>query len=170
MTELTQEELKRVLAYNPDSGIFTWLVNRGRRKMIGLTAGSVMKNGYIRICINGKGYLGHRLAFMYMEGKMPPDMVDHKNRNRSDNRWCNLQHADIWINSLNRSDSTLFTGVMESKVGKVWVAQTSKSIKLRNKRITLGYYNTHICACYSRWAYDKGVHYKCESLRKPEGE
>jgi hypothetical protein len=35
------------------------------------------------IRIDGKGYLGHRLAWLYMHGHFPDGLLDHKTRNPS---------------------------------------------------------------------------------------
>ncbi|MFW4291481.1 HNH endonuclease [Salmonella enterica subsp. enterica serovar Paratyphi C] len=46
--------------------------------------------GYIRIYINKKWYLAHRLAWLYVTGKWPINVIDHINRNKADNRFINL--------------------------------------------------------------------------------
>ena len=90
---MTQEELKKILRYNPETGIFSRVNNK--------TTLERLENGYIRYTLNGKNYLLHRMAFLYMIGYIPI-VVDHKNRIRNDNRWCNLREATQSINSKNR--------------------------------------------------------------------
>ena len=41
-------------------------------------AGGDSSNGYWYIRIDGKGYLGHRLAWLYMHGHFPDGALDHK--------------------------------------------------------------------------------------------
>ena len=104
--ELTTKELRKILNYDPMTGIFTWKVNAGRWGRIKAgtkTIGSKCdKYGHLGIRINGKHYLVHRLAWLYMTGKWPSDQIDHKNRISSDNRWSNLREADNSKNNQNK--------------------------------------------------------------------
>lgn len=98
---LSQEKLKTLLNYNPDSGVFSFKKARGCRKA-GDIAGS-FNRGYISIKVDGRKYSAHRLAFLYMEGAFPEDGldVDHINRVKDDNRWKNLRVVTRTLNALN---------------------------------------------------------------------
>ena len=52
----------------------------------GTFAGGDSSNGYWHIRIDGKGYLGHRLAWLYMHGHFRDGLLDHKNRDNPTNR------------------------------------------------------------------------------------
>ena len=97
---ITQERLKELLHYNPDTGIFTWLVDRGRLAKKGDESGCTKSDGYIRIRLDGAGYYAHRLAFLYMEGDIPQE-IDHIDRSRSNNSWGNLARTSRSRNMLN---------------------------------------------------------------------
>lgn len=90
--DITQSQLKELFHYSPGTGQFYRKTSTNSCARIGDKAGSV-RSGYIVIGICGKSYLAHRLAFLYMQGEMPPEQVDHINHIRDDNRWLNLREA-----------------------------------------------------------------------------
>lgn len=152
---LTQERLKELLHYNPDTGIFTWLVigkNRIKKTRI---AGSKTKDGYIKITIDGIGYFAHRLAFLYMNGKYPDNFTDHINGTKTDNYWKNLRDANVIQNNRNakkRKDNTSgFKGV--SKFRDKWEARC----RTENGRIHLGFFKTPEEASQAYIDYSKKV-------------
>lgn len=85
-----------------------------------------MPKGYLKCRIDSKEYTLHRLAFLYIEGKLPKDSVDHINHIKTDNRWANLRHADQFLNSQNMSKSSRnssgIVGVFWDKSRDRWVA------------------------------------------------
>lgn len=86
---LTQSRLKEVMSFDPETGLFTWLVSRGNGN-----AGSIAgcnSNGYIAIKIDGKSHKAHRLAWLYVYGSFPKHELDHINHVKTDNRICNLR-------------------------------------------------------------------------------
>ena len=101
-TELiTLERLRSLLSYNPETGLFTWLVATSRCTKIGKVAGHFGKR-YVDIKIDTRTYLAHRLAWLYMTGKWPLDQIDHINLDPHDNRWGNLREANASQNSANK--------------------------------------------------------------------
>lgn len=87
-TKMNQIELKKLLNYDPNNGVFTWLTCQQPEKIIGDEAGRIDVTGYRLINLNKIPYMSHRLAFMYMTGSFPKEITDHINHNRSDNRWA----------------------------------------------------------------------------------
>lgn len=70
---LTQEQLKELLNYDQETGVFTWRTQLGNPR-IGAVAGTMAGKGEhktLRIGIGGKSYLAHRLAWLYMHGEWP---------------------------------------------------------------------------------------------------
>ena len=87
---LTQH-LTDSLNYNKETGVFSTFTSRlsGKKEV---PLGSKSANGYIRIHINNKSYLAHRLAWVYVYGSIDENLViDHINGKRDDNRICNLR-------------------------------------------------------------------------------
>ena len=148
MKELTQEYLKSILDYNPDTGIFVWKERRKSNQKKGKVAGTP-SNGYIRISINFKKFRAHRLAFLYMEGRFPEE-VDHINGVRDDNRWINLRNVS---KSINQRNSKLRKNNTSGISGVFWCKRTKKwrsCIKLNGKYKYLGYFTDFFEACCAR--------------------
>jgi len=99
---LTQSQLKELLHYDPDTGIFTNNVDRNYCALSGAQAGHLhIATGYVYICINKKDYLAHRLAWFYMFDVWPSGQLDHINRVRHDNQIANLREVTDSQNSQN---------------------------------------------------------------------
>ena len=105
----TYEKLRECLRYDEATGIFTWLIDRGKRVKAGNTIRATElrfgKNTYLSVCIYPKRYLVHRLAWFYMTGEWPTSLIDHENRNGTDNSWKNLREADHSKNAQNIAES-----------------------------------------------------------------
>ena len=130
LTQITQQQLKELLHYNEQTGIFTWVNSAARRVKKGDEAGYIMPIGYvlINITISGKarGYYAHRLAWLYIYGEMPKNQIDHINHDKADNRLVNLREATYAENHKNhtkRVDNTSgVTGVGFHKRDNRWRA------------------------------------------------
>lgn len=136
---LTQEILKDILRYDPETGIFIRLKDTYHRKFKkDEIAGTLHSDGCVVIGIKGKYYKAHRLAFLYMEGEFPPHGVDHKDGKRNNNRWSNLRKATCSDNNQNLALRTKsksgHIGVSFSNERKKWVAQ----IQVHGKHKYLG--------------------------------
>lgn len=98
---LTVARLRELLHYDPESGSLTWLVTRGKCK-----AGDVVScrepRGYIVAGIEGRRYYAHRVAWALAHGEWAPEVVDHINGDRGDNRLSNLRAVAIKVNAQNR--------------------------------------------------------------------
>jgi hypothetical protein len=106
----TQEQLKELFTYN--DGQLYWKESRYKGKnvrSISEPAGGPDKknssNAYMRICIDQKRYLTHRLIFTYHHGYVP-DFIDHIDGNRTNNRIENLREATIQQNSYNKKSNS----------------------------------------------------------------
>ena len=102
----TQERVKELLHHDPDTGLFTWLVDRMNSKAGGV-AGPKDGKGYPSVSLDGKTCGLHRLAVIYMSGQITKPWVDHKDCDPSNNRWNNLREAtrrENRTNSRMRSD------------------------------------------------------------------
>jgi hypothetical protein len=156
---ISQAQLKALLSYDPDTGIFRWKTCAyNKTHLIGTVAGTLLL-GYVVIRIGGRGYKAHRLAWLYTHGEIP-DELDHINCVRDDNRLVNLRPADRAPNSQNtrkRANKTSqYKGVSLRRATGKWKV----GIDVNGRRIYLGYYDTQETA--------HAVY--CDAARKYHGE
>jgi hypothetical protein len=143
---ISQAQLKEVLEYNHDTGLFTWIkaveVRKRADRKVSNVAGYKTNHGYIVIMVKQKEYRAHRLAYLYMTGKFPENDIDHINHIRDDNRWTNLRDATGSQNQANqakrKNNTSGYKGVSWNERDKRWRAQ----IKYMNKHIHIGHYTT----------------------------
>lgn len=95
------EELRRVLAYAPESGLFTWRVRISLRVKVGAIAGEKRRNGYVSLGVFGTRIPAHRLAWIFVYGVHPENDIDHINGMRSDNAIANLRDVTRQVNLQN---------------------------------------------------------------------
>lgn len=94
MRDITPEFLRAVLHYDPMTGNFHWKRARPGHAVLGRRTGDGRRDHYGRICIDGRRYYAHRLAWLYVYGRWPRYLLDHKNGDRGDNRLSNLRECD----------------------------------------------------------------------------
>jgi hypothetical protein len=137
---LTQARLKELLQYDPDAGIFVWRVNRPRAKA-GQIAGALTMKGHVRIQLDRKVYLAHRLAWLYTHGVWPQNQIDHINRSPQDNRIVNLRDVSHGVNVRNskmrRTNTSGYKGVSWFAHRRQWAAQ----ISIGGKNVVLGMFD-----------------------------
>lgn len=138
---LTQERLKELLHYCPDTGVFTWRIESGNAR-VGAVAGAVKSNSYVTIGVEGKRFHAHRLAWFWMLGYWPTKDIDHINRQRADNRWCNLREVsrskNLHNTDLRKDNTSGFKGVQ-------WDARRNKwhsRISVEGRTYFLGRFST----------------------------
>ena len=88
MTELTHEELTRLLDYDPETGVFRWRVDMSNVKS-GSIAGC---NGHAgrQLKINKVVYKTRRLAWFYVYGEMPRNNLFSRKGGQFDDRISNI--------------------------------------------------------------------------------
>lgn len=147
--EYLRATLRERLAYDPETGAFTWLKdvrlkNGGLRVAAGTRAGTLLRSGYrsIQVWLDGKpkGLREHRLAWLFVHGEWPADQLDHINGDRADNRIVNLRPATNSLNMANRklnaNSKSGVKGVCFHRGSQRWRAR----LQFDGKRIHLGDY------------------------------
>jgi hypothetical protein len=136
---LTAERLRKVLAYNPETGAFQWNSTGSGRSA---KPGCLDADGYWRIGIDYRMYKAHRLAWLYMNGEWPTAEIDHINCDKLDNRIANLRLCVGGIvNAQNQAGPTRRN--KSGRPGLFWFAKTNRwrvQITCNKKQIHLGYF------------------------------
>jgi hypothetical protein len=126
ITDFAAEQLKEVLHYPPDTGIFTWATDMGGRGKAGAVAGWYQR-GYTVIGVLGERVHAHRLAWFFVRGQWPAQQLDHINGDKQDNRIENLREVSDLENKHNirkaqSNNRSGFLGVAPTANKKRWVA------------------------------------------------
>lgn len=139
---LDAERLREVLSYDPETGVFRWLVSRPGKASAGTVAGKVGTDGHRSIRFGGFTYQAHRLAWLYVHGVWPSDVIDHKDCQPDNNRIANLREATLSQNAANSRLSARNTsgvkGVNWHRATGKWVA----SIGQNGRRHHLGLFTS----------------------------
>jgi hypothetical protein len=147
---LSQERVKQMLDYDPETGEFTRKTSAGGFP-VGTVAGSVNQvNGYRYVSVDRKYHLAHRLAWLYVYGRWPSGPLDHINRVRTDNRIENLREVTATQNNLNLG---LASNNKSGEPGVVWDAPRGKwiaQVKHKSCNIHLGRFATQLEAVRAR--------------------
>jgi hypothetical protein len=146
---ITQNRLKQLAHYDPDTGILTWKVKKARAEA-GDVLGSITKSGYMETSIDGLRYYVHRLVWLYVYGEFPVNNIDHINRDRSDNRISNLRDVPQRLNNRNQSINTKNKSGVK---GVRWDKSRNKRhcyINVNNKQKFIGYFDCKLAATILR--------------------
>ena len=101
---------------------------KGWRKA-GDEAGGLMKSGYYSVRVDGQNYMVHRIVWSLNHGDLDHTLVDHKDKNRSNNRIENLRLVTHSINgknsSIKRHNKTGHIGISFVKKFNIYTATWS---------------------------------------------
>lgn len=89
---MTTVERLRELFHVREDGQLIRNINQGKARA-GAVAGNPHNQGYLRVTVDGKYWLAHRVVWAIVHGTLAQGEVDHKNGNRRDNRPENLRLA-----------------------------------------------------------------------------
>lgn len=143
--------MKNNIFYNSDTGELSWL-KPGKGRNTNKPIGTLERHGYLVMMFKGKQYKSHRVAWFLYYGEWPKGILDHINRNKSDNRICNLREVDFSENTINarkmKGKAVDYIGV--SREGNKFKA----SICTKGVKVYLGCFETPEDAAF---AYDKAA-------------
>lgn len=141
---MNKQYLGECLEYNPDTGVITWKArprhhfntDRGYNtfvsQKVGMVTGcrSTTRDGlcYLKIAINKKLYLAHRLAWVLYHGPIPSGVeVDHIDHDGTNNKINNLRLVTSSQNKMNRTITSVnksgCMGVYFNSNTSKWIAE-----------------------------------------------
>lgn len=135
---LTQEYLRCMLDYNPDTGILMrkaadpnlpYLTNR--------PFGCTDSNGYVKVMLNRFHTYAHILIWVFVYGQWPEGEIDHIDQNPSNNRLCNLREVTTAVQQKNVKKST------RNQTGYVGVSLCPNNIKRYKSTTTVNKKSYH---------------------------
>lgn len=132
--DITQEQVKSLLHYDMETGVFTRMVRTSNRIKVGDIAGSINVDGYLLIMLHGIRHQAHRLAWLYVYGVWPTNDIDHADGNKTNNRISNLRDS---TNSENHQNRRMAKGYSFCKAAGKWMA----TIKVDGKCHYLGVFS-----------------------------
>lgn len=108
----------------------------------GKEAGSLGKNGYIYVRVNGVPQLAHRVVWAIHHGEMPNYEIDHIDRDRLNNRIENLRLATSSENKWNMSIPSHNTSGRKGVSLHKPTGRYASYIKIDGKKRHIGYFST----------------------------
>lgn len=99
--DLTSNQIKEVLRYDPDTGIFIRI--KSDKRFLGKRAGTINGDGYRQIRVGNYKYFASHLAWRYVTGEWPENEIDHINLIRDDDRFENFRPCTRSGNCINKS-------------------------------------------------------------------
>lgn len=140
------KEVSNYLDYNNLTGDLYWTKNIGGNSRVGTIAGHLSKLGYWIITYKRQPLKSHRIVFWKLHGFLP-DVIDHVDGNKANNRPNNLRESNTTENGHNRIEHRRGSklGTSYRKDNKKWVAQCW----VQGKKVYLGQFNTREDAEYA---------------------
>lgn len=152
-------EVAALLSYDGEDGTLRWISPTGGM-LPGDLAGTTGYAGYRLVVIAGWRVAAHRIAWAIQTGEWPPDDmdVDHKDRDKGNNRWANLRLASRSQNNMNQgrrsNNRSGSKGVCQRSDTGRWLAY----ISAHGKTVRLGSFATKAEAIAARRAAEPIYH------------
>lgn len=148
----SKDALESFFYVDSDEGVLIWRFHPVCPSLIGKRVQGNANNKYTKVTVPGYGqfYL-HRIIWLYVNGSSP-DVLDHINRDKSDNRISNLRECTASENEKNKvshgSNQHGYTGVTKLPSGRY-----QARVSIPGSRVSLGTFDTPEHAAGARMAF-----------------
>ena len=140
----SQKRLQELFDYDKKTGNLIWRISPRKSVKVGAIAGTLTSKGYTQVKVDNTVYYAHRLIWVLLTGNDPGEFtIDHKDRNRRNNRIDNLRLATQKEQMANTGQR----GYSFNKRSQLWHA----SIRIDRTNVNLGSFPTESLA---RLAYE----------------
>lgn len=154
------ELVREYLDYCKDSGLISWIKSPTGVVKSGSPAGRLDSKGYLSFHFRRKKFKAHRVAFAIYHGRWP-DVIDHINGIKTDNRIENLRectHEQNMQNSrvyVKKDKTSKFSGVCRTASKK---SPWSAHIRVKQQLHYLGVFSSEIEAHHAYLAAKAELH------------
>lgn len=160
---LTQELVRLMFDYDPDTGIVTRKESRGISKK-GAVIGVDNQQGYLGVTICQRPHRLHRVIWLWFHGYWPENEIDHINGVRDDNRISNLREVSHSCNVRNScnyiTNTTGVKGLSWNRRAQAYIVR----IHLQGDSRFIGYHEDFTEAVCHRYAAEQCLDWhSCDS-------
>ena len=155
-TLITADFARQVFRYNPETGRISKFLKCGSASA--RCPDNQTRNGYRYVEFKKQRIAAHRLAWLLYYGEWPDGILDHINRDKSDNRIANLRVATASENThnvgLRKDNSSGYSGVNWHKRTNTWQVR----IRIAGAHVFIGHFKNLKDAVEARIAHEKLHH------------
>lgn len=157
-----KEKILYYYTYDKDKGklYFNFPITKGKyKRKIGDEAGS--GTPYLNVYIENKVYKVHRIIYFLETGEQPVE-IDHKDKDKLNNKFNNLRDGTDGVNARNKNPSSAnksgYKGSFWREKQKKWISQA----QFKGKIYSIGAYDTNEEAAEAYDGYYRLKYYKQE--------
>jgi len=138
----SQKRLKELFTYNKSTGKLYYKISTKHSINVGDIAGCLGSHNYLQIKINRKSYLVHRIIWKLIHNE-EPNIIDHIDGNKLNNRIKNLRSVTQTANLCNRNKPK--KNSKSGYIGVSWHIRANRwqaNINVNSKDTHLGLFDT----------------------------
>jgi hypothetical protein len=135
--KIIPDSVRECFSYDPETGVISRIKSVPGAKYD--VCETLTPQGYLKINHRYTTYQSHRVAWFLFHGEQP-DQIDHINRNRSDNRLCNLRNVNRSANQINNDKR----GIFWVKSRQKWLVTFQGKHRYAGRNIMLAHFHRYM--------------------------